>query len=434
MMPFGMPYGAAPPVDPYAAAGSGAGTLPSGERKVNKRGIPKGATGPATVYLPAPLFRLFTPKAPIVWKPKPGRGARARALARNPISGLGALLGKGNSLFDDYRSVTKASIPAKDPAAEKKEKKEKEKAEKKRAHESKVAEALKAWDPNRAAGAETRTADAYKTLFVGRLSYAVTAQKLRDHMSQYGVIKDVKMVADRSGKPRGYAFVQFELESDMRIAYRRMDGSNIDGRKVVVDVERGRTVKSWKPRRLGGGLGGTRRGHPSVNQRFAGRDVIKRMYTGKNALAPSGDSRGGLGFRGERDRGPPSSSFSRRRDYGDRRGRDYGEGRRRDYRDDGRRDHGRRQEQRWEDRRDDRRDGRFHRQNSSSSRRDDRREGRDRGGGGGRFQRHNSSRRDGGGRRDNNSGAWARDRGAHNRNSNYDSRGDQRGYYRGDRY
>ena len=26
---------------------------------------------------------------------------------------------------------------------------------------------------------------------------------------------------------------------------------------MVVDVERGRTVKSWRPRKLGGGIGGT---------------------------------------------------------------------------------------------------------------------------------------------------------------------------------
>jgi hypothetical protein len=34
-------------------------------------------------------------------------------------------------------------------------------------------------------------------------------------------------------------------------AYKYADGKKIDGKRVVVDVERGRTVKSWKPRRLG---------------------------------------------------------------------------------------------------------------------------------------------------------------------------------------
>ena len=44
-----------------------------------------------------------------------------------------------------------------------------------------------------------------------------------------------------------------------------MDGRKIDGRRVVVDVERARTVKEWRPRRLGGGIGGTRIGSPSRN-------------------------------------------------------------------------------------------------------------------------------------------------------------------------
>ena len=54
-------------------------------------------------------------------------------------------------------------------------------------------------------------------------------------------------------------------------AYKNADGKKIDGKRVVVDVERGRTVKSWKPRRLGGGLGGTRRGGPNENIKYSGR-------------------------------------------------------------------------------------------------------------------------------------------------------------------
>ena len=34
-------------------------------------------------------------------------------------------------------------------------------------------------------------------------------------------------------------------------AYKHADGKKIDGRRILVDVERGRTVKSWRPRRLG---------------------------------------------------------------------------------------------------------------------------------------------------------------------------------------
>ena len=41
------------------------------------------------------------------------------------------------------------------------------------------------------------------------------------------------------------------LFSCFAAAYKHMDGQKIDGRRVVVDVERARTVKDWLPRRLG---------------------------------------------------------------------------------------------------------------------------------------------------------------------------------------
>ncbi|XP_029282275.1 U1 small nuclear ribonucleoprotein 70 kDa [Cottoperca gobio] len=80
----------------------------------------------------------------------------------------------------------------------------------------------------------------------------------------------------RTGKPRGYAFIEYEHERDMHSAYKHADGKKIDGRRVLVDVERGRTVKGWHPRRLGGGLGGTRRGGADVNIKHSGRDDASR--------------------------------------------------------------------------------------------------------------------------------------------------------------
>ena len=42
----------------------------------------------------------------------------------------------------------------------------------------------------------------------------------------------------------------------MVAAYKESDGLHVMGKRILVDVERGRTVRGWKPRRLGGGLGG----------------------------------------------------------------------------------------------------------------------------------------------------------------------------------
>lgn len=68
--------------------------------------------------------------------------------------------------------------------------------------------------------------------------------------------------------------------TDYSAAYKEGDGISILGKRILVDVERGRTVRGWKPRRLGGGLGG--RPKPVVAV-----EVVR---------APQG-------FRGERGRG-----------------------------------------------------------------------------------------------------------------------------------
>ncbi len=121
----------------------------------------------------------------------------------------------------------------------------------------------------------------YNTLFVGRLAYEVTEGKLLREFEVFGPVKDLKLIktvkggdegdaedggsSSKEGKSRGYAFIEFEQEEDMKRAYRGADAMRIEGRPIVVDVERGHTVRNWLPRRLGGGLGGTRYDRRSAN-------------------------------------------------------------------------------------------------------------------------------------------------------------------------
>lgn len=119
---------------------------------------------------------------------------------------------------------------------------------------------------------EKHESDPYHTLFVGRLNYTVGEKELERLFEKYGPIKRVRVVRDPEEKSRGYGFIEFERERDLKDAFRDADGMRIVDRRVVVDVERGRTVKNWKPKRLGGGLGQTRVGSARQNQRFSGRD------------------------------------------------------------------------------------------------------------------------------------------------------------------
>merc|ERR1711907_446253 len=102
--------------------------------------------------------------------------------------------------------------------------------------------------------------DPFKTLFLARLAFSVTEKKLRQDFEEFGPLSRVRIVMDKlSGKPRGYAFIEFEQVEDMKRAFKIGMNRYIEGKRVIADVERGRTVVKWKPRRLGGGLGGENR-------------------------------------------------------------------------------------------------------------------------------------------------------------------------------
>ena len=82
-------------------------------------------------------------------------------------------------------------------------------------------------------------------------NYKTTAETLRREFEVLAPVKNVRLVHDLEGKSRGYAFVEMEDDSATRLAYSKMRGRSIDGAEIFIDVERGRTVKDWKPRRLG---------------------------------------------------------------------------------------------------------------------------------------------------------------------------------------
>ena len=98
--------------------------------------------------------------------------------------------------------------------------------------------------------------DPHRTLFVGRLSYDTTEREIkREFEADFGAVSTVTIVYDSNGRSRGYAFVQFENEKDMRAAYNNANGRKVAGRRILVDIERSRITPGWLPRRLGGGRG-----------------------------------------------------------------------------------------------------------------------------------------------------------------------------------
>jgi U1 small nuclear ribonucleoprotein len=256
-----------------------------------------------TQHLPPNLLALFQARPPIPYLPPIEK--------QKPPSYNG--IAQFTSAFEDPATVDYSAFKKIETKEERKERKRKERLAK---EEEKISKALKTWDPHKNPKA---TGDAYKTLFVSRLNYDTSESKIRREFEEYGPVKKIRVLYDsKSGKPRGYAFVEYEKERDMRSAYKHADGKKIDGRRVLVDVERGRTVKGWRPRRLGGGLGATRAGGDDVNQKYSGREPPTSQQ------APAQDDKGDREHRDHRggDRGRERDRDNHRgdreRDRGDR--------------------------------------------------------------------------------------------------------------------
>ena len=263
--------------------------------------------------LPANLLQMFKARPPVKWfKP-------AKARKQKRISGVAefvemfenennnkteAGMDSGND-HDDRNNKNNNEINVNDDGeiqedgdihAEKKEppayvsQKTKKRLEKGR---KLLEQALKTWDPQ---ANEKATGDPYATLFVARLPYSVCEDEhgdvLRREFERYGDIKQVKIVKDEAtGKPTGYAFIEFESEEDMKRAFKRGDGTKIEGRRIVVDAERGRTMPNWKPMRLGGGAG---TGYAKV---LSKKEIRAKEMRG-NQRGGVGGGGGGGAFRG----------------------------------------------------------------------------------------------------------------------------------------
>ena len=167
----------------------------------------------------------------------------------------------GMGVFEDPAGVDFFQF---EPKPTKWDLREMERKRKESENNKKIEELKKLWNPKED---PNTTSDAYKTLFVAKLNYETTETTLRNEFEIYGPIKKIRLVCDNEGKPRGYAFIEFDHQRDMKEAYKHADGKKIDGKRVIVDYERGRTSKSWIPRRLGGGKGNSRSSHSSSSSR-----------------------------------------------------------------------------------------------------------------------------------------------------------------------
>lgn len=101
-------------------------------------------------------------------------------------------------------------------------------------------------------------------LFVGNLPFRLTEEELNELFSQHGEVTSVKIVTDRvSGRSKGIAFVEFATEEDAKKAMEALNGFELDGRPLRIDLARQqqpREQRSYDDRPRSGGYSNDRRG------------------------------------------------------------------------------------------------------------------------------------------------------------------------------
>ncbi|XP_062890196.1 squamous cell carcinoma antigen recognized by T-cells 3 [Mobula hypostoma] len=104
-------------------------------------------------------------------------------------------------------------------------------------------------------------------IFISGLPFSCTREDLEEICKEHGNLKEIRLVTNRSGKPKGLAYVEFENETQASQAVLKLDGtvvkdhtirvaiSNPPQRKQATNVEAGRALGSLLPRQLYGARG-----------------------------------------------------------------------------------------------------------------------------------------------------------------------------------
>ena len=144
-------------------------------------------------------------------------------------------------------------------------------------------------------------------IFVGNLDFNTTRTEVQDLFAQVGEIRDVYLPMDReSGRPRGFAFVEFASADDAAKAIEKFNGHQLSGRALRVNAAEDR--RKTGP---GGGGGGAR---PGGGGGYGGGGYGGGGYGGGGYGGGGNDFGGGGG--GDRDdysRGGPGKPKGSRR-------------------------------------------------------------------------------------------------------------------------
>jgi len=78
-------------------------------------------------------------------------------------------------------------------------------------------------------------------IYAGNLAYKISEDTLRELFEKYGEVTSVKIIKDReTGRSKGFGFIEMTKEEDAEKAIQKLNGSDVEGRNLKVNIARPR--------------------------------------------------------------------------------------------------------------------------------------------------------------------------------------------------
>jgi RNA recognition motif-containing protein len=78
-------------------------------------------------------------------------------------------------------------------------------------------------------------------IYVGNLTYGMTEDSLRELFAPFGEVLSAKIIKDRlTDRSRGFGFVEMENKDEAEAAIQKIDGTEVEGRNMKVNLARPR--------------------------------------------------------------------------------------------------------------------------------------------------------------------------------------------------
>lgn len=96
---------------------------------------------------------------------------------------------------------------------------------------------------------KTENGNGIAKIYVGNISPEASENDIKTAFSGFGEIKEVRVIKDREGKSKGYAFVEMPQMNDAKNAIESLNGKDLGGRALKVNFAKAKPKTSRKPRR-----------------------------------------------------------------------------------------------------------------------------------------------------------------------------------------